>query len=47
MLGWDGRVVHKDWLSVDLTYNQAMALGEQDFVKNAEPCCSEFLRRQP
>jgi hypothetical protein len=46
-LDWDGRVVAKDWLSADLTNNQAMAFGERDLVKNAESFRAQFIRRKP
>jgi hypothetical protein len=47
VLDWDGRVVEKDWLPAELTYNRAMALGERDLAENAETYRSEFLRRRP
>ena len=46
-LGWTGGVENKDWLPVEIDYNEAMSEAIRDLTAHAQTYRDEFLRRKP
>ncbi|MGH2534595.1 MAG: DUF7718 family protein [Thermomicrobiales bacterium] len=46
-LDWHGRVVDKEWLTVDIDLNTAATLAERDIISNWQTYRAGFMQRRP